>query len=245
VLPYEESIRVPLMMRGPGVPRGVALPQLVANIDIAPTLLEAAGAQANGAIDGLSLFPYLRDPGLETGRDILIEAPLRRLRLRASQRFSGLRTVRHLYIEHDTGERELYDLARDPGQVNSLHADPTTLPLQTALHRRLERLRNCAGSGCRPPPNLRLAVRLQGFAVSSKRQCVRSVLVRVAGRASTRVASVRYTVDGLPVGSVRRPPFSRLISGDDLDADGALVRARITLRDDRVVTLDEQVPACG
>ena len=56
VLPYEESIRVPLLMRGPGVPRGEVRDQLVANVDIAPTVLEAAGASAPWIPDGQSLF---------------------------------------------------------------------------------------------------------------------------------------------------------------------------------------------
>ena len=46
VLPYEPSIRVPLILRGPGVPRGAVRRQLVTNVDLAPTILDAADAPA-------------------------------------------------------------------------------------------------------------------------------------------------------------------------------------------------------
>jgi arylsulfatase A-like enzyme len=73
VLAYEPSIRVPLLMRGPGVPRGLRPAQLAANVDLAPAILEAAGAAGGWEPDGLSLFGFLSDPGLETGRDLLLE----------------------------------------------------------------------------------------------------------------------------------------------------------------------------
>ena len=49
VLVYEPSIRVPLIMRGPGVPEGARRRQLVTNADLAPTILEAAGRQARAS----------------------------------------------------------------------------------------------------------------------------------------------------------------------------------------------------
>lgn len=61
---YEPSTRVPLIMRGPGIRPGIRLRQPVANIDLAPTIVEAAGARAGLRMDGESLWPILRDPGL-------------------------------------------------------------------------------------------------------------------------------------------------------------------------------------
>src|SRR6185503_12667168 len=55
--PYEESIRVPLLVRGPGVPAGVSLAHDVSNVDLAPTFAELGQAQAPGFIDGRSLVP--------------------------------------------------------------------------------------------------------------------------------------------------------------------------------------------
>ena len=67
MLVYEPSIRVPLLMRGPGVPEGARRRQLVTNADLAPTILEAAGAQAGLPQDGRSLFGLLEDRGARVG----------------------------------------------------------------------------------------------------------------------------------------------------------------------------------
>ena len=75
VMVYEPSIRVPLIMRGPGVPAGERRRQLVSNADLAPTLLEAAGAAPALPQDGRSLFGLLRDRDLRWGRELLIEGP--------------------------------------------------------------------------------------------------------------------------------------------------------------------------
>src|SRR5918999_2860244 len=74
VMVYEPSIRVPLVLRGPGVPAGERRRQLVTNADLAPTILEAAGAVPAGRVpDGRSLFPLLGDRGLAWGRELLVE----------------------------------------------------------------------------------------------------------------------------------------------------------------------------
>src|SRR5690606_5913582 len=51
-LPYEEAIRVPLLVRGPGFPTGATAPQLTANIDLAPTILDLAGVEGSLVADG-------------------------------------------------------------------------------------------------------------------------------------------------------------------------------------------------
>jgi arylsulfatase A-like enzyme len=235
LLPYEPSIRVPLLMRGPGVPSGLRLRQLAANVDLAPTLLEAAGAAAPWASDGLSLFRFLRDPAVETGRDLLIEGTARRRD--GLPRFAGLRTPGHLYLERDTGERELYDLARDPHQLRNVAGSPGAATLEGALARRLERLRWCAGAGCRPAPDLALTLRTlpggPGRAVGCR------VAVGVAGRARARVQAVRLSLDGVSAGRLRRGTLSGVVR-----AGATRLRARVRLADDRVVTLDRVLPGC-
>ena len=154
ILPYEPALRVPLLMRGPGVPRGLRLPQLAANVDLAPTLLEAAGASAPWTPDGISLFGFLRNPWAAPARELLIEGTARRRT--GLPRFAGLRTPTHLYFERDTGERELYDLARDPYQLHNLARGPRPAAarrrrgarLEARLAARLDRLRSCAGAAC-------------------------------------------------------------------------------------------------
>jgi len=229
-VPYEPSIRVPLLMRGPGVPRGLRLPQLAANIDIAPTVLEAAGAAAAWPPDGISLWPYLRDPGLETGREILLEGTARKRT--GVPRFTGLRTRTHTYVEHDTGRRELYDLRRDPGELRNLAGRSTWL--ERALATRLARLRSCAGAGCRPAPSLRLLARPVG-GVGRLGGCHFSA--RLGGRALSRVRGAWLAADARRV-RLRAPAFSSVVSG------GTTVRARVRLADDRVVTVDRALPLC-
>jgi N-acetylglucosamine-6-sulfatase len=108
VLLYEPSIRVPLIVRGPGVPAGRALRQDVSNIDLAPTIVDAANARAGRAMDGRSLLPLLRTAHPPWRRDLLIErGPLSGP---AEQQFKAIRTPRFLYAEYADGEKELNDL---------------------------------------------------------------------------------------------------------------------------------------
>jgi N-acetylglucosamine-6-sulfatase len=214
VLVYEPSIRVPLIMRGPGVPEGERRRQLVTNADLAPTILEAAGATAGKTQDGRSLFPLLEDRGLEWGRDLLIEgAP------GVNQpAFDALRTYRYVYVQHANGERELYDLERDPHQLTSLHADPAYAGVQAELSLRLGLLSVCAGRSCRARPPARLAVRSCRARVSG------TGVETVTFRSARRLRQDRASPFGSPVG-------------------GRSLRARIQTSDGRVVTLDRRLPA--
>ena len=68
--------------------------------------------------------------------------------------FEAMRTERYMYAEHNTGEKELYDLLKDPFELRSRHADPAYASVEAQLAARLHELQNCAGSSCRlhPPP---------------------------------------------------------------------------------------------
>jgi arylsulfatase A-like enzyme len=155
-LAYDPASHVPLLIRGPGIPSGTVSDELVANTDLAPTLLEAAGATADIPADGRSLLPFARDITLRTRRPILHEglvpgdidrdgAP----RTRRVPRYRAIRTPRYLYVEWQGGARELYDRARDPGETHSRHDDSRYSPIRRSLHRELRRLRDCAGDTCR------------------------------------------------------------------------------------------------
>ena len=118
VLPYEESIRIPLLMRGPGVPHGRVDRRLVGNLDVTATILDATDVAPGRVLDGRSLLELLDDPGAEWGRDILIENGKGANRVPT---YRGIRTYRFLYVEHrTTGEYELYDLEKDPYQLKSV-----------------------------------------------------------------------------------------------------------------------------
>ena len=63
--------------------------------------------------------------------------------------FKAMRTANgRTYVEHETGERELYDLRADPRQVRSLHDEPERVVEVSALSARLETLEYCPGNGC-------------------------------------------------------------------------------------------------
>jgi len=146
---YEEDIRVPLLVRGPGVPEGRVLPHLVLNNDLAPTFGRLGGARVPGYVDGRSLVLLLRrdPPSRRSWRSaFLVEA--------ASHGESGrpglvaVRTRGHLYVEYESGERELYDLRRDPHQLRNLYRRAPR-GLVRDLKGRLEALAGCSGEGCR------------------------------------------------------------------------------------------------
>jgi arylsulfatase A-like enzyme len=145
-LPYEPAIRVPLILRGPGVPAGLRLTQRVANIDLAPTIIDAANAVAGRTMDGRSLLPIVANPSMSLRRDLLVE------RGPGDGQYLALRTPSFLYVEHATGERELYDLRTDPYELQSRHADPAYAAVRDDLARRLAHLRFCSGTSCRTRP---------------------------------------------------------------------------------------------
>ena len=122
--PYEEDIGVPFLVRGPGVPAGRTVSAIGMNIDIAPTFAELGGTTLAYQPDGRSLAPWLHDPD---GAHARRRAALLDLWPRSAGRedktkvpsFHGVRTERHLFVEYKTGERELYDLAVDPAQLDN------------------------------------------------------------------------------------------------------------------------------
>jgi N-acetylglucosamine-6-sulfatase len=65
---YEEDIRVPMVLRGPGVPKGAHIDAVALNIDLAPTFADVAGIETPDFVDGRSFLPLLADPGLPGAR---------------------------------------------------------------------------------------------------------------------------------------------------------------------------------
>lgn len=118
-IPYEEVIRIPLVIRRPGQSGNRIESRVVSNVDIAPTLADLAGVTPTIAVDGYSLRPMM--DGGDWTECKLIE---KHFDTRDPGSFYGVRTDRYTYVEHDTGEKELYDLAADPYQMDSVHNDP-------------------------------------------------------------------------------------------------------------------------
>ena len=185
---YEEDIRVPLMVRGPGVPQGKTLPQMVLNNDLAPTFADLAGVDPPDFVDGRSLGPLLDGtptPEEDWRQRFLVEAvaergdvprppfvdesrvsplvsgdPLPRNWRRTSSGsadsseewgrpwFKALRTKDHLFVEYKTGEHELYDLDKDPYQLDNFY-DSAPEDLLRRLSSQLDSLRQCERDDCR------------------------------------------------------------------------------------------------
>jgi N-acetylglucosamine-6-sulfatase len=140
---YDEASRVPLLIRGGGFPTGVTAKQFVSNIDLAPTSVALAGATSRLVMDGRPLLPLAQNPGIATARDVLIEALT----------YKAVRNRSFLYVEHNTGERELYDMRAgatnyDQYQLNSRHTDAAYNATKSRLATKLNKLRICSGASC-------------------------------------------------------------------------------------------------
>jgi arylsulfatase A-like enzyme len=137
---YEEDIRAPLLVRGPGVRAGITLDQLALNIDFAPTITALAGASADRVMDGQSLAPLLvhNSPPSNWRHDFLVEI-YRNPPMQPGSPGLALRTQHETYVEYADGFRELYDLRADPYQLQNIYA--TADPAHIAeLSRRLAEL---------------------------------------------------------------------------------------------------------
>lgn len=143
ILPYEPAVRVPLLIRGPGVTPGRTVSALVANVDLAPTIVALAGATARRTMDGRSLLPLLQGQSFwPTPRHVLVEDS----RLGgAATVFWSIRQGRYVYTEYANGDRELYDLDQDSAQVASRHADRTYAGVRSSLAERLAAMKTCRG----------------------------------------------------------------------------------------------------
>jgi arylsulfatase A-like enzyme len=147
--PFEESIRFPLIVRGPGVPRGRVVQELVSNVDLHPTLLDLIGLTSAPAVDGLSLRPLLRDAAeAPVWRDAVLIESVAENRNQGVPAFYGIRTRRHKLIRYRNGARELYDLVNDPYETTNV-IDSAPPGLRAALGKRLDELLACSGESCR------------------------------------------------------------------------------------------------
>jgi N-acetylglucosamine-6-sulfatase len=149
--PYDGAVRFPLFAFGPRFAAGAVDRRLVGNIDLAPTIVALAGAAAP-PMDGRSLLAgHARDAILIEllGRDLeTMDWPGERADV---PRYAALRTAGHLYVEYESGARELYDHRRDPREVENLLVDPVSpadAALAGRLSARLAALRGCQTGSC-------------------------------------------------------------------------------------------------
>ena len=240
---YEEAIRVPLLMRGPGIPRNVDVEDITINADISPTILDVAGVRAGLPQDGRSLVPFARHPQRFHGRELLIEQQSRDGddgEPRGTE-YSAIRTTRYKLVDYASGEVELYDLRNDPFELENVSGDPAYAEAEAALTARLASLRTCAGRSCRTEP--RIKSRLPRPIRRDGRRCIpaRDFVYGVESRAQGRLVRVDFAIDGRPAASVSSEPFehrlpARLLRKGKprplIEADAELVDGRLlTVRD--------------
>ncbi len=120
---YEGLLRVPLIVRGPKVPAGSALPHPVSTLDIAPTLFDLGGADPLQTQHGSSLWPQISGNG---NRDFALnEWELLAQRTGVDLSLRTVRTARHkMTVDLRSGAGELYDLEGDPAELVNRFGDP-------------------------------------------------------------------------------------------------------------------------
>jgi arylsulfatase A-like enzyme len=189
-LPYDPAARVPLIIRGPGIPHGGVSNELVWNGDIAQTIDQIASGSENPTADGRSLLPYAENPALRSTRPVLLEgdtgpggtgaesahssaARARVAKVHVAGRrgvrnleqepdaiksaaatdsapaYRSIRTDRYEYTVYANGQTELYDMKRDPAQLDSLATNPRYRLVRKWLFAHLTSLTTCAGETCR------------------------------------------------------------------------------------------------
>ena len=220
---YEPSARVPLVIRGPQIPRARRVQDVVSNVDLAPTFLTLAQATPTLPLDGRSLLPLARDRLADFGRDLMLE----------SNTYGAIHTQRYVYVEHRAGGRELYDLQGDRDELQSRHADPALARIRAELARRLALLRICLGTNCRQAPRLQLRL----AAVTG-----RSVRAGVTGRDLSWVTRTRFYVAGKLVAADARAPFSVTLPGPLFGGPIATIRVHVRTLDGRGVTMTRKIP---
>jgi len=152
---YEESAKVPLVMAGAGLPKGLRLQELVGNIDLAPTIYDVTGVDPPNSLepDGISLVDVADDPGDYVNRDLLLE----NFHIGSADGVgAAVRTPNAILIEQRVDgvwNRELYDLnpdsalgGYDPYQLENQIGNPLYAGLRSNLENRLDDLRGCEGT---------------------------------------------------------------------------------------------------
>jgi arylsulfatase A-like enzyme len=158
-LAYEEAASVSMAVRGPGVPRGARSAEVVGNIDVPATIFDLAGAAPRYPVDGRSLEPFWKDPRRETHRGLGIsllapvrggDAPRAGTSDRSpSWRYRAFRVGPYKYINYWwAGEHEMYDLRRDPFELENVYGNPAYADVRAYMERHLDRFSKCQGAAC-------------------------------------------------------------------------------------------------
>lgn len=154
---FDTDIHVPLVVVGPGVPRGRTVSASTSSVDLAPTFERIAGIRPPQHVDGVSLLPLAHGAAVppDWQRAVLIEHhgpdyDRRDPDYQAHQAgnptsYEAIRTAGALYVEYADGQREYYDTRTDPDELHNLAASAPASTLGR-LHRTLQALAHCHGT---------------------------------------------------------------------------------------------------
>jgi arylsulfatase A-like enzyme len=120
-LPYDPSARVPLVIRGPGIPHGGVSDELVWNGDIAQTIEQIASGSENPAVDGRSLLPYAENPALRSTRPVLLEGDTGPGGTGAEEARASAAAMARAARVHVAGRRGVRNLEQEADAIKSAH----------------------------------------------------------------------------------------------------------------------------
>ena len=162
IKPYEPSVRVPLLVTGPGLRSGTTRSDPVTTVDLTATVLELARATPylteDHPLDGTSRLTTLLDGDQGWRAPVVTEGRLwpardasarRALGFRSPVSYVGLRTPRWSFVRYDRGDEELYDLRTDAQQLTNLVDDPDHAEVVERLRALWREYADCAGPECR------------------------------------------------------------------------------------------------
>ena len=174
--PYENSSHMPFMVRGPGLPHGRVSKELTTNVDLAPTIVDIAGATPNRVMDGRSLLPFAKNPKRTSRRPILLEAypPKASTAAKPKERSAAAQAIesfagplafvakdptppnwkaivygRYKLVNFKGQGYELYDLRRDADEIDSVARNKRYGAVFSFLKKNLRKLAKCKGASCR------------------------------------------------------------------------------------------------
>jgi arylsulfatase A-like enzyme len=152
---FDTDVRVPLVVVGPGVPRNVRSEAVVQNTDLAPTFDQIAGIKVPAWVDGHGMLglwhgrpdPHWRGAALIEHRRptlTLFDPDRQTSRGGVPPSYDALRTATYTYVEYRDGEREFYNLMRDPYELHNTYL-ALARTRRAYLHAAIKRLERCHG----------------------------------------------------------------------------------------------------
>ena len=187
---HEPSLRVPLVVAGPGIPQGRRHAP-VSTVDLTATIIDLASAAPLPAMDGASKVPvFAHDQpwNVPVVTEGLQNLPHKVGGFPHGLTEMGLRTGRYAFFRYSTGDGELYDLFRDPLELRSHYYDKAYADVRADLERLWRRYTKCSGDQCqRPLP--------AAYRVSDARLASRWPMTPLPGRATTGSRARRRSRD--------------------------------------------------